>query len=1087
MKHWIKHWLATFLVVVLAGPGRAQTLQYTTSWLGNSFGGTGSMTKIAGGFDAADADNVKWVQLQIFDIWAASDGTVYTIGRWDEAHKTAGVYKNGLTQGKLQDDFHHADGGAVTGNDTYVWITTSTGDAFEGVGPSGFRRYTRSDRRRSGDEVFNISTSPLRGLATVGTELFASDHANGKIKVFNTDSHALLREWSLTDPGRMAIDGAGYLWVAQPSTRKVLRYSTTGALQSQQVTLPSGSIIADIAIDKDGRLLVADNGPDQNIKVYTGITGSPAAAASFGVKGGVYAGPTPGLVGPQRFHHLTGVGADAAGNTYVSMYGQRQDAGTELESYSATGSRNWALHCLHFVDNADADPASDGVDVYTKHEHFTMDYSQNGGGKEWTYKGFTMNPFKYPNDPRNNYEQFGHNVAGTIMRRLNGKLYMYLNGMHNQPLTMYRFDPANEGETAIPCYTHNRATGGWAQWPDRDGTIWEGGEDGIFRTPLNGFDSNGNPQYGAAVRVSDVPAPFNTANRNDIERLEYDVAADVMYVNGFTSAQPYENGGGEMGKVLARYNNWSTGNRTPAWQTVLPSDRTLGGDNIIFPKAMNVEGDYVFVISGKQMEVMVYRKTDGVYIGSMLRPSESGIAQVDIPHAITVRKRANGQYLIFVEEDWFQKVLLYRWTPGTTPTNPTPSNPPAGTLANVPNGTYTLTPECAPNARLDVSGSNTANGTKVQIYADNGGNAQKWVLTQQSDGSYRLTSKLNAGKVLDVKSSGTANGTLVQLYDWNNSNAQKWQLYDVGNGYFKLVPKSSAGKALDVAGMGSANGTQMQLWDDVGNAAQRFRLTPVETVPDGTYTLAPECAPNARLDVPSGNTANGTQLQIYTANGDNAQKWTVQKQPDGSYRLSAKLNGNKVLDVRSSGTANGTAVQLYDWNNSNAQKWTLTDAGNGYFKLAPLSSAGKVLDVAGMGSADGTKMHLWEDLSNAAQRFRFSLAEGSASSAAARTAAATSASPAAASSLSLPAESPTLSAYPNPSPDGRATLRLAARQAQTATVHVRDGRGQLVGLFSVPTKAGQTDFRLPPTLAPGTYYVHAMLDGKAQRFTFRVE
>ena len=42
-------------------------------------------------------------------------------------------------------------------------------------------------------------------------------------------------------------------------------------------------------------------------------------------------------------------------------------------------------------------------------------------------------------------------------------------------------------------------------------------------------------------------------------------------------------------------------------------------------------------------------------------------------------------------------------------------------------------------------------------------------------------------------------------------------------------------------------------------------------------------------------------------------------------------------------------------------------------------------------------------------------------------------------------------------------------------------------LLTVPLKAGQTEFRLPATLAPGTYYLNTRLDGQAQSFTLKVE
>ena len=53
---------------------------------------------------------------------------------------------------------------------------------------------------------------------------------------------------------------------------------------------------------------------------------------------------------------------------------------------------------LEFIDLADVDPASER-DVFSKEEHFAMDWSKSGG-QEWSYQGYTVNARKYPHDPR---------------------------------------------------------------------------------------------------------------------------------------------------------------------------------------------------------------------------------------------------------------------------------------------------------------------------------------------------------------------------------------------------------------------------------------------------------------------------------------------------------------------------------------------------------------------------------------------------------------------------------------------------------------------------------------------------------------
>lgn len=54
-------------------------------------------------------------------------------------------------------------------------------------------------------------------------------------------------------------------------------------------------------------------------------------------------------------------------------------------------------------------------------------------------------------------------------------------------------------------------------------------------------------------------------------------------------------------------------------------------------------------------------------------------------------------------------------------------------------------------------------------------------------------------------------------------------------------------------------------------------------------------------------------------------------------------------------------------------------------------------------------------------------------------------------------------------------------------MYVHDKESRLVGLFTVPVRAGHTDFRLPATFPAGAYYLRAVVDGQPQRFVRRVE
>jgi beta-glucanase (GH16 family) len=122
---------------------------------------------------------------------------------------------------------------------------------------------------------------------------------------------------------------------------------------------------------------------------------------------------------------------------------------------------------------------------------------------------------------------------------------------------------------------------------------------------------------------------------------------------------------------------------------------------------------------------------------------------------------------------------------------------------------------------MDVNGSNTTNGTAVQLYDCNGTNAQNW--TQYSDNTLHAL-----GKCLDATSGGTTNGTKLQLWDCNGTGSQVWQPHNGG------YQNPQSGRCVDDPSSSTANFTQLQLWDCNGTNAQIWSLPGAATSGGGT-------------------------------------------------------------------------------------------------------------------------------------------------------------------------------------------------------------------------------------------------------------
>jgi hypothetical protein len=111
------------------------------------------------------------------------------------------------------------------------------------------------------------------------------------------------------------------------------------------------------------------------------------------------------------------------------------------------------------------------------------------------------------------------------------------------------------------------------------------------------------------------------------------------------------------------------------------------------------------------------------------------------------------------------------------------------------------------------------------------------------------------------------------------------------------------------------------------------------------------------VDVAAANNTNGTQVQLWTCNGTNAQQWTVGS--DGTIRALGKC-----LDVSGGSTANGAKVQIWDCNGTGAQQWQ----GNSANDLVNPQS-GKCLDATNVSSADGTPLQIWSCHGGANQKW----------------------------------------------------------------------------------------------------------------------
>ncbi len=453
----------------------------------------------------------------------------------------------------------------------------------------------------------------------------------------------------------------------------------------RNVTFPDLFQPTALALANDGQLMVADSltGPRQQVLFYdVSDPEHPRLTRAFGERGGISVG-TPGEVMPTKFWGIRGIGMDAAGNLYVAM----SEMGTVLRKFAPNGKLLWQLYGLCFVDLACADPTTDGSDVWGIQEHYVMDYAQPPG-REASWGGYSLDRHRYPNDPRGLTfvkQQGEHGLTSPQIVYLNGKRFMFVGGMFaSNFINIFRYD----GEIAVPSglilqWGNNLfntdlkwpphkppGTSIWRDangdgdyqadefapntdrvrpgpfWVDRKGNIWMAY--GFFRYDFQGLDPRGNPIYRAdKVTVLDKPEGVTKVAR-------------VVYL-GDTDTLVVADEGGDMrhiGRVFI-CPHYLAGNR----KTV--SFVSGAGEEA---ECVAAAGDYVFTGGWKERgRVWVNRLSDGAAVGMFEPGPVVGGAEntgwIDILTGISAFQRSTGEYLVFVEEDYKAKVLLYRWKP----------------------------------------------------------------------------------------------------------------------------------------------------------------------------------------------------------------------------------------------------------------------------------------------------------------------------------------------------------------------------------------------------------------------------------------
>lgn len=232
-----------------------------------------------------------------------------------------------------------------------------------------------------------------------------------------------------------------------------------------------------------------------------------------------------------------------------------------------------------------------------------------------------------------------------------------------------------------------------------------------------------------------------------------------------------------------------------------------------------------------------------------------------------------------------------------------------------------------------------------------------------SNGKYHIVSALNPNQTLDVASASKADKANIQLYNSLTTPQQVFEITYLGDGYYKIV-NTNSNKCLDVEGAGTQNGTNVQQFTYNNEDRQKWVIQVSE---DGYYYNIVSKHSGLYLDVYNGSSENGANVQVWEKNNSAAQKWKFiawgkdngQTISDGDYHISTVADINQTLDVYAGLTENKANIQIYNSLNNPLQVFHVTYLGDGYYKIYNTNS-GKCLDIPGDTGTSGSNVQQYD-------------------------------------------------------------------------------------------------------------------------------
>lgn len=426
--------LSTRAEVPYDPPGR-----YSTSWLGNTY------------MDAAGHKNVTE---ELADLCLSPNGKLFTAGY---AETWGGGAEYTTDDGGFVARYDRFESGfgdpvkCVAADGKYVfWGTPGKGILRSAHGGGGHGSYTTF-----------LAGKIITGLFVRNGKLYVSNFSDDKVQVMDIATMTEERTWTCLKPVRLTVDRAGNVWVIRWDAASTQKPHEGSVWWGEKIVSFSpdgtpGPEITDfekplsLAVNNGGQLLVGGLNEHSQIWIYN-TNGAFSKVGVFGARGGIFSGTAGAFSNSPRLHWIKAIAVDASDNIFTGCtYGTFW--GNCVEKWNPDGALQWRLFAGTSLDCAGLDPEND-TEAYSKYHQYSLDYSKTTSGTEWSLKGFTVNWFKYPTDPRiEQNSDVGSRALGAGAWRLGGKLFIARSNQEGYRFELFRQETTTDGEVLVPSF-----------------------------------------------------------------------------------------------------------------------------------------------------------------------------------------------------------------------------------------------------------------------------------------------------------------------------------------------------------------------------------------------------------------------------------------------------------------------------------------------------------------------------------------------------------------------------------------------------------------------------------------------------------